>query len=132
VTVESMEVKPPCRDYWRLLEITWYFSARPIPSFSFSRPLSSERVFLHVPFRWEILILPAAESWLSLSRQPSTRAIPFMLVDCRESSWFLLWVYLSAFFCQRSQNMKLHMYMWIRSAEDYSSLSRSCSSPFSY
>ena len=67
---------------------TWYFSASAMPSFSFpSRVLRSERVLPHASFRSDSLILP--ESRLSSSWQPSTSAVPFVLTDSRESSWFL-------------------------------------------
>ena len=67
---------------------TWYFSASAIPSFSFpSRVLRSERAFPHASFRSDSLILP--ESRLSSSWQPSTSAVPCVLTDSREPSWFL-------------------------------------------
>lgn len=67
---------------------TWYFSASAMASFSFpSRVLRSERAFPHASFRSDSLILP--ESRLSSSLQPSTSAVPFVLTDSRESSWFL-------------------------------------------
>lgn len=57
-------------------------------SFSFpSRALRSERAFPHASFRSDSLILP--ESQLNSSLQPSTSAVPFVLTDSRESSWFL-------------------------------------------
>ena len=71
-------------DYLVLLEITGDYLVFLSKSYTLLQLLPSTELRESI----STCVIPARD--LGPPRQPLPRAIPFMLVDCRESSWFLL------------------------------------------